>query len=148
MVIGEASGCVALPLEVPMADTSRGPLDELQSVEAEMKALREKRSRILAAAQSSLWTDVAAGQPSLLLGKAVIYASNLDSTVVSGSSDAVCVLGGWSQAVIVDRIPVQVMWFPCLVGDSGRPTGTGGWCGRWRTTSGVFSTSGFRYLEL
>jgi hypothetical protein len=42
------------------------------------------------------------------------------------------VYGDFSNDVIVDRVPMRIVYYPYLVGGAGRPTGQAGWFMYWR----------------
>lgn len=99
--------------------------------------------------QSSFWVDFGGGTPSKLIGYEVYEASDMDSTIVSGSTDPVLILGDFGNGYkIVDRIGLSIMYNPLVVGSNQRPTGQAGWFGFWRVGGDVLTSSAFKTLVL
>ena len=53
-----------------------------------------------------------------------------------------------SQYYIVDRIGVQVVYDPLVLGATRRPTGQGAYYAFWRTGADVAAAAAIRYLTL
>ena len=85
----------------------------------------------------TFWQNLGGGLPSNLIGYPVYMSSSMDSTVVSGSTDDVLVLGDFSQFVISDRIGMSIAFEPRVKGASFRPTGSVGWFCHWRVGSDI-----------
>lgn len=88
--------------------------------------------------------------PPTLLGRAVVTASNMDSTINPAATEGnhLVVLGDLSQFVIVDRWPSQIELIPQLFGPNRRPTGQRGWVLFARVGSDVLVTNAFRLLNV
>lgn len=99
---------------------------------------------------SAFWTDLGAGQPSTLIGYPTYRSSAMDSSVVSGSTDDVLILGDFRRGfVIADRIGMSVAFEPLVKGAAFRPTGHVGWWAHWRVGSAeVTGGAAFRMLRL
>jgi HK97 family phage major capsid protein len=77
---------------------------------------------------SGFWTDLGPSFPSQLPSHGVYECSEMDSTIVSGSTDYVLALADWRQGyVIVDRLGTTLLHQPMVVGSNRRPTGEVGW---------------------
>jgi len=73
----------------------------------------------------------------------------MDTTIVSGSNDFVLVLGDFGTGYkIVDRIGVEVMYQPMIMGASQRPTGQAGFFAFWRTGADVITSNAFKVLKV
>jgi HK97 family phage major capsid protein len=69
--------------------------------------------------------------------------------VVSGSTDFAIVLGDFRQGYyVVDRMGLELMYNPLVVGANARPTGEVGWVAFWRTGGDCVNSSAFRMLHL
>lgn len=103
-----------------------------------------------AANNSTFWQDLGGGLPAQLIGYPVYQSSDMDSSVVSGSSDDVLVLGDFRNYFIYDRIGVQIAFEPMVKGAAFRPTGHVGWWAHWRTGAGASTeqSAAFRMLRL
>ena len=103
-----------------------------------------------AANNSTFWQDLGGGLPSQLIGYNVYQSSAMDSSVVSGSTDDVLVLGDFRNYFIYDRIGVQIAFEPMVKGAAFRPTGHVGWWAHWRTGAGASTeqSAAFRMLRL
>lgn len=97
---------------------------------------------------SAFWADLGVDVPALLLGKAAYENSAMDSTIVSGSNDDVLIIGDFRKYFIVDRIGLQVVFNPLVIGANARPTGEVGWFAHWRTGGDCVDTNAFRLLRL
>lgn len=99
---------------------------------------------------STFWQDLGGGLPSQLIGYPVYQSSDMDSTVVSGSTDDVLVLGDFRNYFIYDRLGVQIAFEPMVKGAAFRPTGHVGWWAHWRVGAGASTeqTAAFRLLRM
>lgn len=98
--------------------------------------------------QHAFWADLGMATPPLLLGRPVYESSSMDSTIVSGSNDDVLLLGDFKKYYIVDRIGLQVIFNPLVIGSNRRPTGEVGWFAHWRTGGDAVDNNAFRLLRL
>jgi HK97 family phage major capsid protein len=99
---------------------------------------------------STFWQDLGGGLPAHLIGYPVYQSSDMDSSIVSGSTDDILVLGDFRNYFIYDRIGVQIAFEPMVKGASFRPTGHVGWWAHWRVGAGASTeqTAAFRLLRL
>lgn len=98
---------------------------------------------------ASFWVDLGGGIPSSLIGHSTYATSAMDSTVVSGSTDDVLVLGDFRQGyTIYDRLGVTLAFEPLVKGASRRPTGEVAWFAHWRTGAAVTNAAAFVMLRL
>jgi len=96
----------------------------------------------------AFWTDFGGGLPSQLIGYDVHKNSAMDSTIVSGSNDDVIILGDFRNYVVVDRMGMELVYNPLVVGANQRPTGTVGWVAFWRNGADSVNDAAFRMLRL
>ena len=97
----------------------------------------------------AFWTSFGGSTPSELLGYPVYHAEDMDSTVVSGSDDYVCILGDFRQGYkIVDRVGTSLVYNPLVVGSNQRPTGQAGWFAFKRVGADVITSNAFKTLKL
>ena len=101
-------------------------------------------------ANASFLTTLAGGQPPDLIGKPLFEASEMDSTVVSGSNDDVLILGDFSAGfLVVDVVGTTLAYEPLVKGSNRRPTGEVGWFMFFRSGSDdVTAGAAFRGLRL
>lgn len=99
---------------------------------------------------SAFWTDLGGGQPSQLIGYPTYRSSAMDSSVVSGSTDDIMILGDFRHGfVIADRVGMSIAFEPLVKGASFRPTGHVGWFAHWRVGSAeVTGGAAFKMLRL
>ena len=83
-----------------------------------------------------------------LLGKPFYEVSDMDSTIVSGSTDFVLIHGDPTKFAVVDRVGSQLYYQPIVTGASGRPTAQAGWLVLWRFGSGGEVQDAFRSYKL
>ncbi len=94
------------------------------------------------------WTDFGGANPSKLIGYNVYESSDMDGTIVSGSTDDVIVLGDFSQYLIVDRLGMELQYNPMVLGSNRRPTGEVAFVAFWRTGANTFNSGAFKTLRL
>lgn len=99
-------------------------------------------------ANAAFWADLGVALPPLLLGRPVYQSAEMDSTIVSGSNDDVLILGDFKKYFIIDRIGLEIVYNPLVVGANQRPTGEVGWVAFWRTGADTVDANAFRYLRL
>jgi HK97 family phage major capsid protein len=104
------------------------------------------------ALNSSFWVDFGQGIPSTLLGAPFHQNSAMTASLsaATASNDDILVIGDWSKYVIVDRIGMEIVDVPVILGANKRPTGERGWACWWRTGADVTGTadSFFRMLRV
>lgn len=84
-----------------------------------------------------------------LLGKPFYEVSDMDSTVISGSTDFMVLHCDPTQFVIVDRVGMQIAYEPMIYSGGKVPTGEQGWFVYWRSGSGGSGAQdAFRLLKL
>lgn len=97
----------------------------------------------------AFWTDFGAGLPSQLIGYPVYQAAPFDVTIVSGSNDDVIVLGDFKAGYkIIDRMGLEMVYNPLVLGSNRRPSGEVGWVAFWRTGADSVNDAAFRMLRL
>ena len=96
----------------------------------------------------AFWTDFGGGLPPQLIGYPVYQASAMDSTIVSGSNDDVIVLGDFQNYVVVDRMGLELVYNPLVMGANNRPSGEVGWVAFWRTGGDSVNDAAFRMLRV
>lgn len=101
-----------------------------------------------AAYQSTFWADFGSGVPPQLIGYPIHEVSDMDSTIVSGSSDDVMLFGDMSQYYIIDRIGLELSYNPLVLGANRRPTGESGWVAFWRQGADTVYSAAFRTLRI
>ena len=114
-----------------------------------LNKVRQLANVTTGAAPGAFWTDFGGGLPSQLIGYPVYQASDMDSTIVSGSNDDVLILGDFQKYVIVDRVGLSIIYNPLVLSTSNnRPTGQVGWFGFWRVGADAVDANAFRSLRL
>ena len=98
--------------------------------------------------QSTFWTDFNGPTPPKLIGFPIFEVSDMDSTIVSGSTDVVLLFGDISQYYIVDRIGMELVYNPLVLGSNRRPTGESAWVAFWRQGADTVYSAAFRTLRL
>jgi HK97 family phage major capsid protein len=99
---------------------------------------------------SAFWVDLGPGIPSQLLGQPVYKSSAMPAAPLSAataSSDDILILGDFQNYLIVDRVGMEVVYNPLVVGANNRPTGEVGWAAFWRVGADVTNVDGFRLLR-
>jgi HK97 family phage major capsid protein len=99
---------------------------------------------------SSFWANFGSDTPEQLLGKPIYEASSLYGATGTGTGTgfAALVFGDWDQFLIVDRVGVSMIYEPMVKGTGATPSGQAGWYAFWRTSSGVSTSSAFRFLTV
>lgn len=96
---------------------------------------------------SSFIADLSMGQPPMLLGQPLYEASDMASSVTTGSN--ILLAGDFSEYLIYDRAGVTLEYVPNVFDTTtGRPTGQRGFLAHWRTGADVTSVNAFRLLQL
>jgi len=99
--------------------------------------------------RTNFWSDFGGGLPAQLIGYNTYQNEAMDTTIVSGSNDFVLVLGDFGTGYkIVDRIGVEVMYQPMVMGANQRPTGQAGFFAFWRTGADVITSNAFKVLKV
>lgn len=97
----------------------------------------------------ALLTRLADGHEGLqLLGKSLLEASALDSSITAAADNYITVVGDWSNYVVADRLGMVVEVIPHLFGANGRPTGQAGLYARYRVGADSVNDGGFRMLNV
>ena len=100
-------------------------------------------------ARTNFWSDFGGGLPAQLIGYNTYQNEAMDTTIVSGSNDFVLVLGDFGVGYkIVDRIGVEIMYEPMVMGANQRPTGQAGFFAFWRTGADVITSNAFKVLKV
>ena len=100
-------------------------------------------------ARTNFWSDFGGGLPAQLIGYNTFQNEAMDTTIVSGSNDFVLVLGDFGTGYkIVDRIGVEIMYEPMVMGANQRPTGQAGFFAFWRTGADVITSNAFKVLKV
>ncbi len=99
-------------------------------------------------ANAAFWADLGVGIPPQLLGQSAYQSAEMDNTIVSGSNDDVLILGDFRKYYIVDRIGLELVYNPLVLGSNRRPTGEVGWVAFWRVGANAVDANAFRMLRL
>lgn len=100
---------------------------------------------------SAFWVDLGPGIPSQLLGRNTYQSSAMTAAPLSSataSSDDILILGDFSEFLIVDRVGMEVVYNPLVLGSNRRPTGEVGWAAFWRVGADCPNPDGFRLLRV
>lgn len=96
---------------------------------------------------SAFIASLGMGAPTQLLGQPVYEASDMVSTVTTGTN--LVLAGDFSEYLIYDRIGVSLEYVPQVFDTStGRPTGQRGYLAHWRVGADVLNANAFRVLRL
>jgi len=95
---------------------------------------------------SSFWANLGANMPEQLLGRPVYEASEMVSAITTGSN--ILLAGDFSEFLIYDRIGMQLVYDPLVLGSNRIPTGQGGFYAFWRTGANALNPNAFRVLKL
>lgn len=95
---------------------------------------------------ASLWVQLGADVPGLLIGKPAYEAEGMASAV-SGTNAKILIFGDFSNYVIADRVGTTIEFIPQLFGASGRPTGQRGWFAYKRVGADSVNDGAFRMLN-
>jgi HK97 family phage major capsid protein len=101
--------------------------------------------------QPNFWVDLGPGIPSQLLGRPTYSSSAMTAGPLSSataSSDDILILGDFSNYLIVDRVGMEVVYNPLVLGANRRPSGEVGWAAFWRVGGDVTNADGFRMLRV
>jgi HK97 family phage major capsid protein len=100
---------------------------------------------------AGLWTYLGSDRPQELLGRQVLEAEAMDSTVTTSGavSNFILVVGDFSNFVIADRIGMTVEFIPHLFHTgNNRPSGSRGWYAYFRVGSDSVNDGAFRMLDV
>lgn len=96
---------------------------------------------------SSFIADLGMAQPPMLLGQPLYEASDMASSVTTGSN--ILLAGDFSEYLIYDRAGVTLEYVPNVFDTTtGRPTGQRGFLAHWRVGADVLNVNAFRLLQL
>ncbi len=106
--------------------------------------------------QPNFWVDLGPGIPSQLLGRSTYQSSAMTNasgavglSAATASTDNVLVLGDFSGFQIVDRVGMEVVYNPLVIGASAlRPTGQVSWTAFWRVGSDCTNAKAFVMLQV
>jgi HK97 family phage major capsid protein len=106
--------------------------------------------------QPNFWVDLGPGIPSQMLGVSTYQSSamlNASGAVglssATASSDNILILGDFSEGyLIVDRIGLETVYNPLVLGSNRRPTGEVGWACFWRVGADTVNSDAFRMLQV
>jgi len=97
---------------------------------------------------SSLWVQLAADRPALLLGKPIYEASEMSGEFDQGG-EFILIYGDFSRGfIIVDRVGMNVELIPHVLGANRRPIGARALYAYFRNTSQLLVANAFRMLEV
>lgn len=96
---------------------------------------------------SSFWANLGMGQPEQLLGRSIYECSSMDGSIGTGD-DFVLLLGDFSRYYIRDRMGMEILYNPIVLGSNRRPTGQVSWTAFWRTGADCIDTNAFRILKV
>lgn len=97
---------------------------------------------------AAFWADLGVATPSQLLGRPIYESSAMDSTIVSGSNDDILIIGDFRKYQIVDRMGLELVYNPLVLGSNRRPTGEVAWVAFWRVGGDVLDANAFRMLRV
>ena len=92
-------------------------------------------------------TDLAGGQPPLLLGQGLYENSEMDGTVDAAATNKIVAYGDFKKYRIHDRIGMTVELVPFLFGATRRPTGQRGWYCRFRQGARLVDVNAVKVLD-
>lgn len=96
---------------------------------------------------SSFWANLGMGQPEQLLGRSIYECSSMTGTLGTGDDD-VLLLGDFSNYYIRDRMGMEILFDPIVLGGNRRPTGQVSWTAFWRTGADCVNVDAFRLLRV
>jgi len=99
-------------------------------------------------ANANFWASYGGGLPAQMIGYNTYSNESMDTTIVSGSNDFVLILGDFQNYKIIDRVGVEIMYQPMVMGANQRPTGQAGWFAFWRTGADVLTSNAFKVLKV
>jgi HK97 family phage major capsid protein len=111
-------------------------------------AILNKIRQFDTAGGSSLWAQLAADRPPVLMGRPVYESSTMNGVITALASNYVLVAADMSQYTIVDRVGMTVLFEPIVKGTNRRPTGEGGWVAYWRTGGDFVNPNAGRVLNV
>lgn len=103
--------------------------------------------------QPNFWVDLGPGIPSQMLGRSTYLSSAMTNasggiglSSATASTDNILILGDFSGYTIVDRVGMEVVYNPLVIGTNRRPTGEVGWGAYWRVGADTTNADAFRML--
>jgi len=96
---------------------------------------------------SSFWANLGMGQPEQLLGRPIYECSSIDGAIATGDDD-ILLLGDFGQYYIRDRMGMEILFDPIVLGSNRRPSGQVSWTAFWRTGADCVNTDAFRVLRV
>lgn len=100
--------------------------------------------------QHAFWTDFGGGLPPQLIGYNVYQASAMAASLsaATASTDDILVLGDFRAAYyIVDRMGIELVYNPLVLGSNRRPNGEVAWVAFWRGGGDSVNDAAFRMLR-
>lgn len=95
---------------------------------------------------AQFWANMGEAQPEVLVGKPYRESTTMTSAIATGGYIAVA--GDFSQYYIVDRLGMQMVYVPAVIGTNRRPTGQAGWYAYWRVGGNCATTNAFKILKV
>lgn len=98
---------------------------------------------------SSLWAQLGAGTPPVLLGSSSYETSDMDGSITALAENYVLGYGDWNAAyVIVDRVGLEIYYDNLVLGANRRPTGQAGFFAFWRVGGEVVAPEAISLLNV
>lgn len=98
---------------------------------------------------SSLWAQLGAGVPPVLLGSSSYETSDMDGTITALADNYVLGYGDWEAAyIIVDRVGLEIYYDNLVLGANRRPTGQAGFFAFWRVGGEVVVPAAISLLNV
>lgn len=103
--------------------------------------------------QHAFLTDLAGGQPPVMLGHRLYESSDMDAyadiNVGATADNHILLYGDFKQYLIADRVGLSLEFIPHLFSTANNlPSGTRGWFAYWRVGGGVLVDDAFRVLNV
>lgn len=98
---------------------------------------------------SSLWAQLGAGVPPVLLGSSSYETSDMDGSITALADNYVLGYADWEAAyIIVDRVGVEIYYDNLVLGANQRPTGQAGFFAFWRVGGEVVNAAAISLLNV
>ncbi len=120
---------------------------------AELSTINAIRQFGEADTQHAFLTDLAGGQPPLMLGYPLFESSDMDAhaDIDTGATadNHILAVGDFKKYLIADRVGLALEFIPHLFATANNfPSGTRGWFAYWRVGGGVLDVNAFRVLNV
>lgn len=119
-----------------------------QGVFVGANAILQKIRQFDTSGGSSLWAQLGAGVPPVLLGHPVYEVSDMDAVINATQENYVLGFFDPRQYYIVDRVGMRVLYEPLVKGANQRPTGEAGWYAFWRTSGNLVNVTAGKVLNV